>query len=64
MTTYTCRTYGIALDTVAQADDGDTIQLAWPGANGFSKAAIESRALALGLNIIVEIPPQKGPDHA
>ena len=59
MTTYTCRTLGIALDHLAQATDGDTIRLVWPGANGFSKATVESRALALGLDVIVEVAPQE-----
>ena len=43
MTTYICRTLRIALDEMAQAVDGDTIRLVWPGANGFSKATVESR---------------------
>lgn len=59
MTTYTCKTLGIALDHVVQAQDGDTIRLVWPGANGFSKATVESRALALGLDVIVEVAPQE-----
>lgn len=59
MTTYTCRTLGIALDELAQAVDGDVLRLVWPGANGFSKASIESRALALGLDVIVEVAPQE-----
>jgi hypothetical protein len=63
MTRYTCRTLGIALDTLAQAQDGDTIRLVWPGANGFSKASVESRLVALGLDVVVEVAPQEG-SHA
>ena len=59
MTTYICRTHGIALDELAQAVDGDVLRLVWPGANGFSKASVESRALALGLDVIVEVAPQE-----
>lgn len=59
MTTYTCRTLGIALDELAQAQDGDVIRLVWPGANGFSKASVESRALGLGLDVVVEVAPQE-----
>jgi len=59
MTTYICRTLGIALDELAQAVDGDVLRLVWPGANGFSKAGVESRALALGLDVIVEVAPQE-----
>lgn len=66
MTTYICRTLGIALDELGQAEDGDTLMLAWQGANGFSRASVESRALALGLNVVIEIKPavwQEAPDN-
>lgn len=59
MTTYACRTLGIALDHVKQAQDGDTIRLVWPGANGFSKASVESRAVALGLDVVIEVRPER-----
>lgn len=65
MTRYVCRTLGIALDELAQANDGDTVVLAWPGANGFSRASVESRAIGLGVDVVVEVaPPQKGSDDA
>lgn len=64
MTRYTCRTLGIALDTLGQAQDGDTIRLVWPDVNGLSKASVESRAAAMGLDVVVEVAPQKGLDHA
>ena len=57
MTRYVCRTLGIALDELAQASDGDTVVLAWPGANGFSRASVESRAIGLGLDVVVEVQP-------
>lgn len=59
MTRYTCRTLGIALETVAQAVDGDTVALVWPGANGFSRAAVESRAIGLGLDVVIEVAPER-----
>lgn len=61
MTRYTCRTLGIALDELAQAVDGDTLVLAWPGANGFSKASVESRAVALGLDVVIKVAPEQAP---
>jgi len=57
MARYVCRTLGIALDELAQATDGDTLVLAWPGANGFSKASVESRAIGLGLDVVIEVAP-------
>lgn len=57
MTKFVCRTFGIALDFLPQAADGDTLVLAWPGANGFSRASVESRALGLGLDVVIEIQP-------
>jgi hypothetical protein len=57
VTRYVCRTLGIALDELSQAVDGDTLVLAWPGANGFSKASVESRALGLGLDVVVMVQP-------
>jgi hypothetical protein len=48
---------GIAQETLAQAVDGDTVALVWPGANGFSKASVESRAVALGLDVVIEVAP-------
>lgn len=62
MATYIRRTLGIALDELAQAVDGDVIRLVWPGANGFSRVSVESRALALGLDVIVEVAPQEALD--
>lgn len=64
MTRFVCRTLGIAMDEVAQAQDGDTLVLAWRDANVFSKASVESRAAAMGLDVVVEVAPQKGLDHA
>lgn len=57
MTTYICRTLGIAMDELDQAVDGDTLVLAWSGANGFSRSSVESRALALGLDVVIETAP-------
>jgi hypothetical protein len=48
---------GIALDHLAQAADGDTLLLTWSGANAFSRASVESRALSLGLDVIVVVAP-------
>ena len=59
MTRYVCRTLGIALDELREVVDGDTLELAWPGANAFSKASVESRALALGLDVVVEVAPRQ-----
>lgn len=39
------------------AQDGDTLRLVWPDANGFNKMAVESRAVALGLDVVVEVAP-------
>lgn len=55
MTRYVCRTLAIAQEQLAQANDGDTIVLTWPGANRYHCAAVESRALALGLDLIVHV---------
>ena len=57
MTRYVCRTLGIAQETLAQASDGDTVVLAWPGANGFSRASVESRAIGLGVDVVIEVQP-------
>lgn len=64
MTTYVCRSLGIARDTLAQAQDGDTIRLVWRDATAFSRAAVESNAVAMGLDVIVVVAPQKGSDNA
>ena len=55
MTRYVCRTLAIAQEQLTQASDGDTIVLTWPGANRFHCAAVESRALALGLGLLVHV---------
>ena len=41
------------------ASDGDVIRLEWPGVTPFLKSAVESRAMAFGLDVVVEIVPQK-----
>lgn len=48
--TWSVRSHGSALEALQVAEDGDVIELAWPGATQFSKAAIESRAIGLGLD--------------
>ena len=58
MTTYVCRTLGIALDELREVVDGDTLELAWPGANGFSRASVESRAVSLGLDVVIVVAPE------
>ncbi len=55
MTRYVCRTFAIAQEQLNQATDGDTIVLTWPGANRFHCAAVESRAIGLGLDLIVHV---------
>jgi hypothetical protein len=48
---------GIALDELAQVQDGDTLVLAWRDANLFSRASVESRAVAMGLDVLVIVAP-------
>lgn len=56
---FVCRTMAMATeDLAAQAQDGDTIVLAWPEANGFNKLALESRAIGLGLDVVIEVAPE------
>ena len=54
-----CRRMDSALEILARAEDGDTIELAWPTANQYQKQIVESRAVSLGLNLIVTLT-QKG----
>lgn len=62
MTTYICRTMGIASDELSQAEDGDTIRLAWSGAQS-SKAIVESWALRLGLDVVIEVEKEVWVDN-
>lgn len=57
MTTFACRTLEIARGTLAQARDGDTIQLVWRDANAFSRAAVESQVVAMGIDVFVVVAP-------
>lgn len=61
MATHNASTIDIALEQLDRAQDGDTIRLAWPEASIYSKLAVESRALALGLDIVVETGPPRPP---
>jgi len=64
VTRYTCRTLEIALEQLQQADDGDTLLLVWRDAtNAFSRAIVESRALALGLDVVVVVAPEVATDN-
>jgi len=63
VTRFVCRTLGIALDELAQAEDGDTLVLAWRDANAFSRASVESQALARGLDVVVVVAPEVRPDN-
>jgi hypothetical protein len=54
---------GIAIDHLQQAADGDTLVLAWRDANAFSRASVESRALALGLDVVVVVAPEVATDN-
>lgn len=47
---------GVGAALVA-AEDGDTLRLVWPDANGFNRLAVESRAVALGLDVVVVVAP-------
>lgn len=58
MTRYVCRSLGIALDELAQAQDGDTLVLAWRDANVFSRTAVESQAIGKGLDVLVVVAPE------
>jgi len=40
------------------AQDGDTIRLVWPDVNWFNKLAVESMAMGLGLDVVVEVAPE------
>lgn len=55
--TWSCRSLRGALEAVDAAQDGDVIELAWLGANAFSKASVESRASGRGLAVTVEVTP-------
>lgn len=48
---------GVGVALVA-AQDGDTIRLVWPDANGFDRMCVESRAVGLGLDVVVEVAPE------
>lgn len=61
MATHTAMTIHSALEKLDRTQDGDTIRLVWPGASIHAKQAVESRALALGLDIIVEVGPPRPP---
>lgn len=61
MATHTASTVDIALSQLHRLEDGDTIHLDWPGVSIYSKLAVESRALALGLDIVVETGPPRPP---
>jgi len=63
MTIYVCRTLGIALDELAQAQDGDTLRLTWQDANAFSRASVESQAIGMGLDVMVVVAPDVKPDN-
>lgn len=49
-------TAGVSAALVA-AQDGDTIRLVWPDVTGFNRLAVESRAVALGLDVVVVAAP-------
>lgn len=56
--TFTARTVDDALEVLrAEAHDGDTVRLVWPSAGMYSKAAVESTAMALGLDVVVVVGP-------
>lgn len=57
--TWSVRSQRSALEALTVAQDGDTIELAWPGATQFSKAAVESRAIGLGLDVVVMLAPER-----
>lgn len=38
-----------------EAEDGDTIRLNWDGANSYSAQKVESKAMGLGLDVVVEV---------
>lgn len=61
--TWSCRTLRGALEAASAAQDGDVIQLAWPGANGFNRSAVESRLVALGVDVVVELAPEEVSDE-
>lgn len=54
---FVVRTVDQALDVLRTlAHDGDTIRLVWPSAGMYSRAAVESTAMGLGLDVVVELP--------
>ena len=55
---FVCRTLGIAIEELDRVVDGDQLLLTWPGANAFSKASVESRAVSLGLDVVVVVAPE------
>lgn len=58
MTRYVCRTLGIAIEELNRGVvDGDQLLLVWRDANSFSRASVESQALALGLDVLVVVAP-------
>lgn len=44
-----------AQDLLERAEDGDTICLVWAGASKHSAQVVESRAMGLGLDVVVEV---------
>lgn len=53
--TFTARTGEQALDWLrAEAQDGDTVQLVDRAAGVYTKLAVESVAIGLGLDVVVE----------
>lgn len=55
--TWTARSVERAMELLrTEAQDGDTIRLAWPAASQFTKLALESTAMGLGLDVVVVVP--------
>jgi len=55
--TWSCKSLRGALEAVHAAEDGDVIELAWLGANEFSRATVESCAIGRGVDVVVEVIP-------
>lgn len=61
--TYTAGSVDRALEMLrTEVQDGDTIRLAWPSAGLYSKLAVESTAMGLGLDVVVVVP-DRAPDR-
>lgn len=53
---FVVRTVDQALEMLRTlAHDGDTIRLVWDGASKHSEQVVESTAVGLGLNVVVEV---------